>query len=329
MRETLTTLCNQFAENKELIKEAFTWERTEMYPVCAAVFADKGKTADVEKMKACKAILKEQTGVFSDFRGNGLLALISMLALSADPKAKMQDALQMHSKLKEHFWSSAYLPVAAMVVANMAEVEKYDELAARTKNIYDLMKNEHPFLTSGEDSVFAALLAFSELTDQQVVAEMERCYRILKPDFFSGNAVQSLSHVLALGEGSAEQKCRRVMSLYEGLRTKGCKYGTDYELATLGVLALLPVDDTTIINEMVEVDNFLAEQKGYGLFGYTKKQRLMHASMLVSSSYMENSENPAMNTAAISGTISMIAAQQAAMCAVIASTSAAAAASSN
>lgn len=317
MRDNLSLLCEKFIENREIIRTVFHWESTYIYPVCAAIFTDKRQTADAEKMKLCRDILRQQTGIFSNFRSNAKLALISMLAVSSDPEAKLQKALQVYDELKEHFFSSQYLPIAAMAIADLTGPEQYGEISARTRRIYNLMKNEHPFLTSGEDSVFAALLALSDLEDEQVVSETEACYEILKPEFFSGNAVQSLSHVLALGEGSAQEKCRRVTELYEGLKERGCRYGTSYELATLGVLAMLPADLSEVMEDIVAVDDYLANQKGYGLLGIGRKQRLMHAGMLVTSDYMEQSGNLAMNSAALGGTISMIAAQQAAICAAV------------
>ena len=78
-------------------------------------------------------------------------------------------------------------------------------------------------------------------------------------------------------------------------------------------------------DDMLEVDDFLAGQRGYGAFGIGKKQRAMHAGMLVTSDYLAQSDNVSMKSAAIGGTISLIAAQQAAMCAAIAASSAAAA----
>ena len=106
------------------------------------------------------------------------------------------------------------------------------------------------------------------------------------------------------------------------MKARGYKYGTDYELATLGILALLPTDSGTIMTDIMEVDDFLS-QKGYGFFGIGRKQRIMHAGMIVASDYTGQSD--AMHTVAIGGTISLIAAQQAAMCAAIAASSAAAA----
>ena len=327
MRATLSALCSSFITNRDIVKSVFPWESAYLYPVGAAIFTEKRCTADPDRLESCKKLLKSQTGLFSNFKSTAKLALIAMLAVDGSPERKLNQALQVYDALKEHFWGSQYLPVASMILSDVVEPERYGEVAARTRHIYELMKNEHPFLTSGEDSVFAAMLALSELTDEQIVEETEHCYRLLKPEFFSGNAVQSLSHVLALSEGKAEDKCKATMELFHSLKAKGCKYGTDYELATLGVLAMLPADRSAVVTDIIEVDNFLSEQKGYGFFGVGKKQRLMHAGMLVTSDYL--GESGTMQTAAIGGTISLIAAQQAAMCAAIAASSAAAASSAS
>ena len=329
MRESLRNICESFIENRDKIKEAFSWENSYIYPVCAAIFTDKGQKVDIRYMEECKGIFKENTGVFSNFRGIVKLPMISMMAVDTNPEEKLRRALRIYESLKEHFFASSYLPVASMVIADMAEPQNFNDISAHTKAIYKLMKQEHPFLTSSEDSVFAALLALSELKDEEIVKETEACYQLLKGEFYSGNAVQSLSHVLALGEGTAEEKCRRVMDLYRGLKDRGYSYGKSYELATLGVLALLPVEMTSLINDIIDADDFLSNQKGYGFFGLGKRQRLMHAGMLVSSNYIGSQDNLTMKSAVLSGTVSLIAAQQAAMCAAIAAASSAAAANSS
>lgn len=329
MRDTLTALCNTFIENRDTIKSSFGWENAYMYPVCAAIFTHRRQVADERQIMRCQGILKEKTGVLSNFRGTARLAMIAMLAVDQDPEGRMERALEVYSALKEHFFTSEYLPVASMMIADVAVPSQYHMIAARTRRIYDLMKKEHPFLTSGEDSVFAAMLALSDMTDEQVSSEAESCYNILESEFFSGNAVQSLSHVLALGRGTAPDKCRRAMALYHGLKDNGFKYGTGYELATLGVLSMLPEDLAVVRADIMETDGFLSGQKGYGVFGIGRKQRLMHAGMLVSCDYTGQNTSMAMNSAAISGTVSMIAAQQAAMCAAIAASAAASASSSD
>ena len=321
MRTSLKSLCNSFIESRDTIKETFFWGSSYIYPVAAAVFVDKRVTADRERLEMCGEILKENTGFFSNFRNYVKLPMISMMAVSGDPEEKLKKALAVYELLKQHFFSSTYLPLASMTISDYVEPDHYEAVARRTRRIYDLMKQEHPFLTSGEDSVFAALLALSNASDEQIVLNTEQCFDILKPQFFSSNAVQSLSHVLALCEGEAEMKCDCAMELFYKLKDQGYKYGTGYELATLGVLAMLPADLETIADDIVQVAEFLAGQRGYGILGMTKRQRLMHAGLIVTSDYLD--QNTSMQAAAVSSTISLIIAQQTAMCAAIAAANAA------
>ena len=321
MRSSLNNLCNSFIENRDALKETFFWGSSYIYPVAAAVFVDKRKMAEAQHLEKCHEILKDNTGFFSNFRNYIKLPMVSMMAVSSDPEDKLKKALTVYELLKQHFFSSTYLPLASMTISDYVEPANYEAVAQRTRRIYDLMKQEHPFLTSGEDSVFAALLALSSASDEQIVLNTERCFDILKPQFFSSNAVQSLSHVLALCEGCAETKCNRAMELFYKLKDQGYKYGTGYELATLGVLAMLPADLDTIADDTVQVAEYLAGQRGYGILGMTKRQRLMHAGLIVTSDYLD--QNTSMQAAAISSTISLIIAQQTAMCAAIAAANAA------
>ena len=51
-----------------------------------------------------------------------------------------------------------------------------DRIVSRGRVLYKRMRAEHPFLTSSEDSVFAVLMAFSDKSDDELVADMEACY---------------------------------------------------------------------------------------------------------------------------------------------------------
>ena len=156
---------------------------------------------------------------------------------------------------------------------------------------------------------------------------MERVYNYFKKKFGS-NAVQSVSHVLALTDGDVYAKCKRVEFLWDSLKNAGRKYSKYYEVAALAAFALNEFDLSEAVDDILEVDKFLETQKGYGVFSIDKGTRLMHAVMLVSADY---SGNTVAGTTAVATTLAMVAAQQAAMCAVIAASSAstAAAASSN
>lgn len=331
MRDSLRNVCEGFVQSRDNVREAFKWNcSTYLIPVCAAMLAGAKEPVSLAKLEECKRLLKTGVGVFSNFKGNAFPALVTQLVLDENPQERLRKAIQMHDTLKQHFYGSAYLPLAAMVLSGMVAEARFTEVAERAGSIYKKMKAEHPFLTSGEDCVYAGLMALSGLSDDQLIQETESCYKYLREEFYDANACQSLSHVLALCEGSAGSKCRAVVDLYHGLREKKYKYGLNYELATLGVLALLPQGKAAVMADLIEVDNYLSMQKGYGFFGLGKKQRLMHAGMLLVSEQLENEcgeqKELYLNAMTNSAVTMMIAAQQAAMCAAVAATAAAQAA---
>ncbi len=328
MRESLTELCNKFIENRDTLKETFRWDNAYVWPIAAAMLTSKGITAQGEDLIKCSNVLKESVGVFSNFRGYVRLPMVAKLMASPSPKKKMEEALLAYNKLKELFSSSTYLPLAAICITDIAQHNQYETLAQRTREIYDLMKSEHPFLTSAEDSVFAVLLAFSSLSNEQVVRKNEECFTLLKSSFGGGNATQSLSHVLTLFDASPETSCSRVVEIYNSLRSNGRRYSKYQELTVLGGLACLNVDTNQLVCDIMDADDFLSKQKGYGFFGLSKHQRLMHAAMLVSFDYAGNDATVA-EASAMHSTICIMAAEQAAICAGVMAAVAASNASSN
>lgn len=145
-----------------------------------------------------------------------------MLAEADNPEEKFDKTMKIYKILKEHFGGAEYLSFVATILADMVSVDTAEAYIARGKRIYELMKNEHPFLTS-------------------------------------------------------EEKCQCVFSMYQGLKNAGKNYGKNYELSVLGSLSMMSSDMSAMIEDIVSVDNFLQEQKGYGVFEIDKKTRLMHA----------------------------------------------------
>ncbi|WZL82459.1 DUF4003 family protein [Vallitaleaceae bacterium 9-2] len=325
MKKELEKRCQQFIENRDKIKEAFVWNGGLIHLACAAIFTANNKTADIQLLFSSKQMLKQQVGPFSNFRNTAQAAIISMLAVSDYPGEYLEEGLDVYAALKKRFWSSTHLALAAMVIAQLTDKTEYMGIVERTRSIYDLMKSEHPFLTGSDDSAYCALMALSDKSDDALLEDAQIIYTTLKEHFFSANAVQSLSHVLALAEGEIEKKVERTIELYRQLKLRGYKYGTSYELPTLGVLALGQQNITELVEAMIEVDTWLSKQKGFGFFsGVTNKQRLMYAGMLVG--YQEDNDKM-LQTATLNSTVSIIIAQQAAMMAAIAAGSASAAAS--
>ena len=325
MRTTLEQLCNNFISNRDAVKATFKWENDQIIAASATSFLNRGVLADAAKLEDCKKLLKENTGVFSNFRGNVEVPMVAQLAMVENPADKMKKTIKIYETLKQEFRGSEYLVLAAAVMADMVSDEQVVKMTEKARNIYDKMKKDHPFLTSSEDSVYAVLMAVSEKSDDALMEEMEVCYKKLKESFSASNEVQALAHVLSIAEGSAAEKCNKVVSLYDALRDAEVKYGKYHELVVLASLALLPVEQSVLVEDIKTVDAFLAEQKGYGFLGLDKKTRLMHAAMIVSCDYVKNDAN---DIAAMTGTLAAVAAQQAAMCAVIAASAASSAAAS-
>lgn len=329
MREILKERCDAFFKNREQVREVYKWENDSLVSVCAAMMTGNKRRVDSNRLKECKEMLKAQTGVFSNFRGNVEMSMVTMMALADNPGQKLANTLNCYDTLKKQFSATQYLVLASAILSETVAPEQNAGMAERAKNIYKLMWEQHPFLTSSEDSVSAVMMAVSDKpNDELLVTEAEKIYQNLKQVFSASNDVQAVSFVLALADGNADEKSQKLVNLYNALKMAGVKYGKYYELTTLAALSILPVEVNVLVQDMIVADECFAKQKPYsGIFGLDKKTRLMHAAMLVSSAYSESEE---INIAAMTSTLAMVAAQQAALCAAIcASTAASAAASSN
>lgn len=325
MNTELDQLTVRYLEAREAVKSVFRMESEYSFPVAANLYAASGQPVDTERLSDCKRMIRDETGIFSNFRGSVMVPLAAKLALCENMQTCLDRALQNYAVLKEQFMRSEFLALAALLLTDSVSDADIPAVAARGKELYRRMRKEHPFLTGQEDSVFAVLLAESEKSDDALILDMGACYILLDERFPKGDGIQTASHVLALLDGAPEEKAGKVIALYDAIRSAGGKYGTNQELP---VLAALAADDTpaeTVVSEIFAVDALLEGQNGYrGVFGYDRKTRMMHAAMLVGA-YRMRGQAGIVNAAAQQSAVAMIAAQQAAMCASIACCSAAAA----
>lgn len=327
MRDEVRRRCESLIANRDAIQKVFSWGNGILWLAGAEIFTAKEKRVDIDALRRCKKLIDEKTGAFSNFRGSVKCAVTAMLEVSGNPEGTLENGLSVHKLLKKQMWDSAFLPMAAMVIARLAPAGRYEELVVKTKQIYDKMKTEHPFLTSSEDSALCALMALSEKSTDELVTEAEQCYRLLQKRGFGKNAVQSLSHVLALCDGTPEEKCNKTIALYDELLANGCKYGVSYELPTLGVLAMEHDNYEALADEIKEVDAWLSGQKGFGFWGsITKKQRLMFAGMLLQE---PEGQNDLSESAMVQSTVAIVVAQEAATLAAISACTAASVAAAN
>ncbi len=320
MNTSLQTLCQQFIDNRETLRQVYRFSyNAYLHPVCANLFCNREQMADAQKVKDAHQLVKENTGVFSLMRGHLQPALTSLLSMEENPCERLEAVKARYEQLKKVFTASEYLLLAALMLPADAQVEAN---ADRANTLYRRMRQEHPFLTSWEDQVYAILMSFSPRSDDELITDMEECYQLLSHHFGKGNHIQALSHILALAPEDPRSKVSRVMELYDELHRRGLKYGKYQELTALAALSVLGEDSRKLADEIAQADEFLSGQKGYGFWGVGKRIRLMHAAMVVSNLYGENGAT----TAAMSTSLTMVVAQQTA---AIAAASAAAAAAAN
>ena len=326
MDEKVTALCESFITNREIIKKVFKGESLLIYPVAANALVSHGVTADEDKLKECRKLIKKNSGALSYLKGQVMMPFAANLSMKEDPKAHFDKVLKIYNVAKKKFNRSEYSALLAILLADLIHEDSCEAVLTRGKELYDQIKMAHPFLTNEQDSVLAGLLALSEKSDTELIDDMEKCFDLLKIKFSHKSSIQSISHVLALTEGSAREKVEHLNDLYDSLREAGKKFGIYTELSTLAAVSILDNESERVRDRIIGIDDFLSKQKGYGLLGLDKKARLMHATMLTTDLY--DSAQIAQTTASTSA-IAMAAAQSLAVCVIITSTIAANAASTS
>lgn len=319
MRDKTKRICEDLIEDYIIFKKVFKFEYNMLYIVAAGITSRSKIPLSPDRLRYCRDLLKRRCSAFSSFRGNMTMVVTAYLAASDEPELFLEDMLSVYNRLKDHFhWSSTYLAVSASIIAQLGDAGYYDKIIADTDLIYEEMKKDHPFLTSGEDIALCALLSMSGKKYDDLFRDMEACYEGLKGFVRVGNSRQSLAHVLSIYPQPASVKCERVIRLYKELKEAGCRYGKGYELASLGVLAMSEWDYHNLVLEMMELHDYLKKKRGFGPLSLSKSQRLMFAGFMLMDQYSyEDMGSAVMNT-----TITTIIAQEVAMMCIMASATA-------
>ena len=318
-----------FAANAQAIKKEFTWQDAMTKRLAALLYALESKTVDCSAVRECHNLIKSNTGAFSAFRGNMSLCIAAMLSLCENREEQFSNTLFVYSLLKsEKLRASDYLAVAAYQIAANAPKERHSQAVDSTRAFYAGMKTKHWFHTGKDDYIYAAMLGLSGINADTGAERIEKLYKRLKPEFWSGNSVQALSQILVLGNKS-DEAVQHILSLRDTLRSKKIRLDKMYTLPALGVLALLPVEGDVLAQDILEAQTSLRAQKGFGAFSVTSQELLLYAAAIISSSYAENTDNSLITASVSTSIASIIIAQQTAIIAAAASSGAAATAASS
>ncbi|MEN8076232.1 DUF4003 family protein [Clostridioides difficile] len=278
-----------FLENNNALQNIKgSWSMYEVQKKSSAlILTIKNKRIDTERINLALKIIKDNTSVFSNFRGNNKLNTAIAISLEEDMEKSLKEIIFIYNKLKEEFSSSEYLIIAAQIIFNSKERVNIDDAIRNTRVAYDYMKKNHKFLTGREDISSAAIIATTSSNFEQTFNEIEECYEILKRErISSSNNVQGLSHILSLMNLSSKDKCEKVIEMNSVLRENKVSL-KDFYLPLLGIISFLTNNKEGFAKNVADLSKDLKKYKGFGNFTLGSQLRNMISVVLVSMDYLD------------------------------------------
>lgn len=261
---------------------------TNIFKKCNALnLAIKNKKADRERIEEAIRIIKKNTSLFSNFRGNNLVTTSVNISQELDIKGALEDIIVIYKGLKEEFFSNEYLILAAQIIYSAKDRVKVSEAIINTRIAYDYMKKSHRFLTGHEDICSAAVIATTSNNLEKTFVDVEECYTTLSELGFSkGNYLQGLCNMLAVINLPVEEKCERVYKMRKSLEENGINL-KGHAFPILGIIPFV-CDDYDDFGEAVGiVSEKIRNAKGFGNFSLGSHLRNMIAVSLVASEHSE------------------------------------------
>lgn len=278
MTTQLQNRCDQLIQMYREISKAEFWNYGRVSLATAGLYLTAGKPLDVARIKECRELLHSMTGFLSDFRQHSEYIICSKLAMQNDPEAYFERLSDIYKKVlpgKIKIGDERAI-LAAILLADLHTEAERETAIADTKALYKMMKDAHRFLTGGEDIPYAALMALSKWSIDEVFDRAESAFRILKKDFRAKqDAIQALSHILSVCDGGVEALCENACRLYAPLRPT---LGTDLNAACLGALAGMGADAGDLAAQVQEADQYLKQHDPFkGFFGINSSDRCLYA----------------------------------------------------
>ena len=138
MNENIKQRISLFAENMQAIKKNFIWQNAMAKRMSALLYALKDTEINSEAIHEAHELIKNNTGIFSAFRGNMALCIAAFLSLNNNREGLLSNTLFVYEMLKKaKLRSSDFLVIAAYLIAANARPEQYREITERTCAFYD------------------------------------------------------------------------------------------------------------------------------------------------------------------------------------------------
>ena len=310
-----------FEANYKIARSAFFLNSGLEASACASAFIGDPQPTTEAAMKEAKAILKRNTKFFSTLKGNAMQVVVATLAQSSDPEDTLEKIKMIHKGLDKKFFDSDYLVLAAVMIYKSARESEYDYYIKRTREIYKLLRHDHPFITNSEDITNCVIMALSDVDVNKLAEVTEEAFAALKKKFLSSNKVQYMACIAGVFNGSASEKADIIRNTYDMLKAEGVRFDTEAFaiVAAIGML-VREEDKKAVIKRIDKLSGELKNLHGLGPLGAGKRIRNTLASAIVLEAYTGGDTKA--RSAVINAIIATIIAIEVACCATASSAAA-------
>ena len=311
-----------FEENFMIAKKAFVLNTSLEASACAAAFIGSTKPTSAEAMKEAKKILGRNASVLSTLGGgNCRQVVIATIAQSSDPERAMEKIKKIYKGLDRKFFKSDYLVLAATMIYRACREEDYDKYIKRTREIYKLIRHDHPFITGSEDITNCVVMALTDVDPEVIARSTEECFASLRKAFWGGNKIQYMACVASVFGGESDDKAQEIRKAYELLKGEGVRFDSDAFgiVAAIGLL-VREEDKKTIAKRIRKLSDELKTIRGMGAWGAGKRIRNILACDIVLDAYTGG--NDLGRSSVVNSIISTIIAIEIAACAAAATAAA-------
>lgn len=322
-----------YEANFKVAKKAFVLNTGLEASACASAFIGDNEPITEEALKAAKKILNRKTSLVSTLgRGNARQVVTATLARSEDPEYAMEQIKKIHKGLDKKFLNSDYLVLAAVIIYNSCKPSEYDHFIERTREIYKLLRKDHPLITGREDIANCAIMALTDIDVNTITSECENDFTALKKKFIGSNKVQYMACMTSLFNDDPATKADKTRLTWEMLKKEGVRFDSD-AFAVVPLIALYVEDSEKkdVIKMIKKTSDDLKQVRGLGPLGAGKRIRNLIATALVIDAYKDSAKrSTTVTVGAVTAAIinAIIAAEIAAIVAASAAASSAAASSS-
>ncbi|MDO4565271.1 MAG: DUF4003 family protein [Clostridia bacterium] len=283
----MEALIDGFEKNRNAAAAVFRFSSALMHCLCGLLATMQNTGIDATAIQELKRELKRETRLFSPLRGIAMPALLTQLSMNDHGTQMLDKMLKAYRLLREEgFLGTDYLPLPTYILARN-EVDM--ALCRKTREIYLSMRENKKFLTGGDDTGFAALLAVYTDTPQTASELSLRAYSPLLKRFGARNETWLMSHILAFDAERIETNAESLIALFERLKADKVRF-RGMESPILAVLTLLNIEERDA-GEIARLSMELRARKGFSRWTLSNEQRNLCAAALLALSKIQGKES--------------------------------------